>query len=60
MSGNKGKGFSQTSKRFDGELKSQHQQSRNKQVDHPRHDDIENAAETEQNNRVNPSRKNRS
>ncbi|HWU44203.1 MAG TPA: hypothetical protein VN132_12215 [Bdellovibrio sp.] len=35
MSGHhKNKGFSQTTKRFDGELKAQHQASRNKQADH--------------------------
>nr|BFD59327.1 hypothetical protein CKG001_14340 [Bdellovibrio sp. CKG001]BFD66427.1 hypothetical protein HAGR004_14490 [Bdellovibrio sp. HAGR004] len=35
MSGHhKNKGFSQTSKRFDGDLKAQHQRSRNKQMDH--------------------------
>lgn len=35
MSGHhKNKGFSQTSKRYDGTLKAQHQQARNKQVDH--------------------------
>lgn len=34
MSGNRNKGFSQTSKRWDGELKAQHQRSRNRQVDH--------------------------
>ncbi len=60
MSGNKGKGFSQTSKRYEGSLKAQHQQARNKQLDHPRHDETENAAEEEQNSRVNSSRKNRS
>ncbi|GEM_PF-2052080 len=42
----KGKGFSQTSKRYDGALKAQHQQSRNKQMDHPsphvRGDEVEN------------------
>lgn len=31
---NKGKGFSQTSKRFDGDLKVQHRAARNKQTDH--------------------------
>ncbi|WP_295901976.1 hypothetical protein [uncultured Bdellovibrio sp.] len=36
MSGHhKNKGFSQTSKKYDGEIKAQHQQSRNKQMDHP-------------------------
>lgn len=36
MSGHhKNRGFSQTSKRFDGALKAQHQQSRNKQMEHP-------------------------
>ncbi|WII73834.1 hypothetical protein QJS83_08080 [Bdellovibrio sp. 22V] len=36
MSGHhKNRGFSQTSKRYDGALKAQHQQSRNKQMDHP-------------------------
>ncbi|UOF02528.1 hypothetical protein [Bdellovibrio reynosensis] len=34
MSGNKNKGFSQTSKKYDGDLKLQHQRSRNKQMDH--------------------------
>ncbi|HEX7672632.1 MAG TPA: hypothetical protein VF412_00605 [Bdellovibrio sp.] len=35
MSGHhKNKGFSQTSKRYDGALKAQHQQARNKQADH--------------------------
>ncbi|WP_413561243.1 hypothetical protein [Bdellovibrio sp. HCB209] len=31
---NKGKGFSQTSKRYDGALKQQRRASHNKQVDH--------------------------
>lgn len=35
MSGHKNKGFSQTSKQYDGSLKIQHQQSRNKQSYHP-------------------------
>lgn len=35
MSGHhRNKGFSQTSKRYDGDLKAQHQRSRNRQVDH--------------------------
>lgn len=35
MSGHhKNKGFSQTSKQYDGEIKAHHQQSRSKQVDH--------------------------
>ncbi|MBO9665955.1 MAG: hypothetical protein J7501_04015 [Bdellovibrio sp.] len=35
MSGHhKGKGFSQTSKRYNGSLKAQHQAARNKQLDH--------------------------
>ncbi len=35
MSGHhKNKGFSQTSKQYDGEIKAHQQQSRNKQVDH--------------------------
>lgn len=35
MSGHhRNKGFSQTSKRFDGDLKAQHQRSRSKQMDH--------------------------
>lgn len=34
MSGHKNKGFSQTSKQYDGSLKAQHQQSRNKQSYH--------------------------
>lgn len=31
---NKGKGFSQTSKRYEGALKAQHRAARNKQADH--------------------------
>ncbi|MFM6927892.1 MAG: hypothetical protein ACKOX6_05470 [Bdellovibrio sp.] len=31
---NKGRGFSQTSKRFEGDLKVQHRAARNKQTDH--------------------------
>lgn len=31
---NKGKGFSQTSKKYDGDLKAQHRAARNKQADH--------------------------
>jgi hypothetical protein len=31
---NKGRGFSQTSKRYDGDLKMQHRAARNKQTDH--------------------------
>lgn len=34
MGHNRNKGFSQTSKRFDGDLKDQHRRSRNKQMDH--------------------------
>ena len=35
MSGHhKNKGFSQKSKRYDGDLKAQHQRSRSKQMDH--------------------------
>lgn len=44
MSGhNRHKGFSQTSKRYDGALKTQHQAARSKQIDHSAdvHDEAE-------------------
>ncbi|UXR63810.1 hypothetical protein EZJ49_12130 [Bdellovibrio bacteriovorus] len=51
MSGHhKNKGFSQTSKRFDGALKAQHQRSRNKQMDHSAdHHEIESENRESQN-----------
>lgn len=54
MSGNKNKGFSQTSKQYDGSLKAQHQQSRNKQSYHPAMEN-RNLEETNKNKSANPT-----
>lgn len=35
----KGKGFSQTTKKYDGEIKAQKQASRNTQMSHSRHEE---------------------
>ncbi|MFV3410535.1 hypothetical protein ACES2I_07565 [Bdellovibrio bacteriovorus] len=58
MSGHhKNKGFSQTSKRFDGALKAQHQRSRSKQMDHSA-DHREEESESRESQNVSTSKKN--
>lgn len=54
MSGNKNKGFSQTSKQYDGSLKAQHQQSRNKQSYHSAVEN-RNPEEADKNKSANPA-----